>query len=88
MLKILYVYKVIHKLPTKTKRVIQMAETRYPPILEKISHNVKVIWFGATVSEIKDAWAELGERIIQVHQPVDVEQLLDRKGFEDVQEDF
>lgn len=65
-----------------------MMEIQYPPILEKISYNVKVIWFGSAASEIKDAWAALTERIIHVRKPVDVEQMLDMKGFEDVQEDF
>jgi len=65
-----------------------MIEIQYPPILEKISHNVKVIWFGAAFSETKDAWAKLTERIIHVRKPVDVEQMLNMKGFDDVQEDF
>jgi ubiquinone/menaquinone biosynthesis C-methylase UbiE len=65
-----------------------MIEIQYPPILEKISHNVKVIWFGTAVTGIKDAWTELAARIIHVHKPVDVEQMLDMKGFEDVKEDF
>lgn len=65
-----------------------MTETQYPPILGKISDNVKVIWFGAAIGEIKDAWAKLAGEIIQVRKPVDVEKMLDMKGVEDVQEDF
>jgi hypothetical protein len=65
-----------------------MPKTEYLRILERISHNVKVIWFGITFDETKDPWAELSARTIHASKSVDVEEMLDRKGFEDAEDSF
>jgi len=50
--------------------------------LSKISRNVKIIWWGIELPADKDPWKEFAGRI-KIGKEVDVDEMLDLKGFEE-----
>lgn len=65
-----------------------MAQVLYPKEIEKISQNMKVIWFGKKRYNKKNAWSKLSKNVIKIGKPIDIEELLDMKGFENAKENF
>ena len=62
-----------------------MSKISYPPLIEKISRNVKVIWRGNMIDRNEDPWRRLRKEIIDAGSKIDVEELLDMKGFLDAE---
>jgi hypothetical protein len=54
-----------------------------PENIRKMSHNIKIIYFGEAIQKKDDPWEQLTGKITMKRKIV-VEDLLQSKGFEDV----
>jgi len=63
-----------------------MSQLAFPTMVEEISRNVRVMWLGQPLSFGVDPWDELAKRTIKIGRPIDVEEMLDRRGEEEADE--
>lgn len=60
-----------------------MSRLALPATVEKISRNVRVMGLGQSLSFGVDPRDELVRRTIKIGRPIDVEEMLDRRGEEE-----
>ena len=56
------------------------------PILEELSHNMKVIYLGVEIRKTENPWGNITGKI-KLGKKINIEELLKHRGFEHAQRD-